>query len=62
MEDKPQDTEQTDPEDASNDEETMLEEQSEEASPEVVDSQTPPAQLPGPAPEPVPLSSSSARN
>lgn len=62
MEDKPQDAEQTDPEDASNDEETMLEEQSEEASPEVVESQTPPAQLPGPAPEPVPLSSSSARN
>lgn len=62
MEDKPQDAEQTDPEDASNDEETMLEEQSEEASPEVVDSQTPPAQLPGPAPEPVQLSPSSARN
>jgi uncharacterized Tic20 family protein len=62
MEDKPQDAEQTDPEDASNDEEMMLEEQSEEASPEVVESQTPPAQLPGPAPEPVPLSPSSARN
>jgi uncharacterized Tic20 family protein len=62
MEDKPQDAEQTDPEDASNDEEMMLEEQSEEASPEVVESQTPPAQLPGPALEPVPLSPSSARN